>query len=167
MGAINATIIQIKAPDNCSTPLVWSWYHVKSNNSTIVHHTVLMDPCGAEVRIIGANTSIPQIPSPWLLCFPGRYVGKFKCVMLQHILMIDTLSSSSKIVHRHHKSILVLVKAWCYQATSHFLDQCWLNSMSYFGVTRGQWVYNICGIFMLKKYGKCGYIYISSVQARS
>ena len=35
---------------------------------------------------------------------------------------------------------LVQVMAWCCQATSHYLSQCWLRSMSPNGVTRPQWV---------------------------
>ena len=38
------------------------------------------------------------------------------------------------------KSTLVQVVAWCRQATSHYLSQCWLRSMSPNGVTRPQWV---------------------------
>ena len=30
--------------------------------------------------------------------------------------------------------------AWCHQATSHYLSQCWPSSMSPYGVTRPQWV---------------------------
>ena len=38
------------------------------------------------------------------------------------------------------KSTLVQVMAWCRQATSHYLSQCWPRSMSPNGVTRPQWV---------------------------
>ena len=38
------------------------------------------------------------------------------------------------------KSTLVQVMAWCRQATSHYLCQCWPSSMSPYGVTRSQWV---------------------------
>ena len=31
--------------------------------------------------------------------------------------------------------------AWCHQATSHYLNQCWPRSMSPYGVTRPQWVH--------------------------
>ena len=41
------------------------------------------------------------------------------------------------------KSTLVQVMAWCRQATSHYLSQCWPSSMSPYGVTRPQWVNNI------------------------
>ena len=38
------------------------------------------------------------------------------------------------------KSTLVQVMAWCHQATSHYLSQCWPRFMSPNGVTRPQWV---------------------------
>ena len=38
------------------------------------------------------------------------------------------------------KSTLVQVMAWCCQATSHYLGQCWPRSMSPNGITRPQWV---------------------------
>ena len=40
------------------------------------------------------------------------------------------------------KSALVQVMAWCRQATSHYLSQCWLSSLSPYGVARPQWVDN-------------------------
>ena len=30
--------------------------------------------------------------------------------------------------------------AWCHQATSHYLNQCWQRSTTPYGVTRPQWV---------------------------
>ena len=38
------------------------------------------------------------------------------------------------------KSTLVQVMAWCRQAPSHYLSQCWPRSMSPYDVTRPQWV---------------------------
>ena len=38
------------------------------------------------------------------------------------------------------KSTLAQVMAWCLQATSHYLSQCWPRSLSPYGVTRPQWV---------------------------
>ena len=38
------------------------------------------------------------------------------------------------------KSTLVQVTAWCRQATSHYLNQGWLRSLSQYGATRPQWV---------------------------
>ena len=34
------------------------------------------------------------------------------------------------------KSTLVQVMAWCHQATSHYLSQCWPRSLSPYGITR-------------------------------
>ena len=33
--------------------------------------------------------------------------------------------------------------AWCHQATSHYLSQCWPRSLSPYGVTRPQWVNSV------------------------
>ena len=38
------------------------------------------------------------------------------------------------------KSTLVQVMAWCRQATSHYLNQCWPRSPMPYGVTGPQWV---------------------------
>ena len=40
----------------------------------------------------------------------------------------------------NHQSTLIQVMAWCRQATSHYLSQCWPRSMSPYDVTRPQWV---------------------------
>ena len=38
------------------------------------------------------------------------------------------------------ESALVQVMAWCHQARSHYLSQCWPRSMWPYGITRPQWV---------------------------
>ena len=38
------------------------------------------------------------------------------------------------------KSTLVQVMAWCRQATSHYLSQCWFSSLLPYGVARPKWV---------------------------
>ena len=43
------------------------------------------------------------------------------------------------------KSTLVQVMAWCRQATSHYLSQCWPRSMTLYGITRPQWVNSFYG----------------------
>ena len=61
-------------------------------------------------------------------------------------LVIDGWGTSSEIALKllsldltDNKSTLVQVMAWCRQATSHYLSQCWLRSMSPYGVTGSQW----------------------------
>ena len=44
------------------------------------------------------------------------------------------------------QSTLVQVMAWCCQATSHYLSQCWPRSLSPYGVTRPQWVKTRVGL---------------------
>ena len=39
-----------------------------------------------------------------------------------------------------YSTILVQVMAWCSQATSHYLSQCWTRSLLPHGVTRPEWV---------------------------
>ena len=41
-------------------------------------------------------------------------------------------------------STLVQVMAWCRQATSHYLSQCWSRSMSSYGATRPHWFNPYC-----------------------
>ena len=49
------------------------------------------------------------------------------------------------------KSTLVQVMAWCRQATSHYLSQCWARSPMPYGVTRPQWVkYYTCTIYLMR-----------------
>ena len=63
------------------------------------------------------------------------------------ILIIDGGGISYEIALRwlplnfnDEKSTLVQVMAWCRQATSHYLTQCWPRFLSPYGVTRPQWV---------------------------
>ena len=78
---------------------------------------------------------------------PGGFDHSLKLVNFKLISMINILSIFCEIAIRwmpQHLtdlwSILVQVMAWCYQATSHYLSQCWHRSMSPYDVTRPQWV---------------------------
>ena len=55
------------------------------------------------------------------------------------------------------KSALVQVMAWCRQATSHFLSQCWLRFISPFGITRLEWVNQVWKLILVSsvKYATC------------
>ena len=78
---------------------------------------------------------------------PVRFQRNFTKVILQLILVIDGWSISCKIVLKWMPmdladglSTLVQVMAWCRQAISHYLSQCWPRSLSPSGVTWPQWV---------------------------
>ena len=81
----------------------------------------------------------------------GRSLCDFKNVIFNLALLIGIFKSSYDNVLRwkpqdltDDKSALVQVMAWCRQATSHYLSQCWLRSPMPYGVTRPQWVKQYC-----------------------
>ena len=94
-------------------------------------------------------------PMLWHLCeancsLTHRPLGNlneiFRC-NFQAILVIDGWGISCEITLRwmslnltDDKSTLVQVMAWCRQATSHYLSQCWPRSLSPYDVIRPQWV---------------------------
>ena len=74
-----------------------------------------------------------------------------KNVIFNLVLLIGILRSSHDSALRwipqdltDDKSTLVQVMAWRRQATSHYLSQCWLSSLSPYGVARLQWVNTAC-----------------------
>ena len=78
---------------------------------------------------------------------PGRFDWNFKLRIFMLILVIGGWGIFREIALRwkseglpDDKSILGQVMAWCRQATSHYLSQCWPRSMSPHGVTWPQWV---------------------------
>ena len=78
---------------------------------------------------------------------PGRFQFNFRKVIFKLNLVNGGWGISYKIALRwmpqdltDDKSTLVQVMAWCRQATSHYLSQCWPRSTSPNGVTRPQWV---------------------------
>ena len=81
---------------------------------------------------------------------PGRFQFHFRLVILKLTLVNGGWGISYEIALRwmplditDDKSTLVQVMAWCRQATSHYLTQCWPRSMSPNGVTNPQWVKDI------------------------
>ena len=96
-------------------------------------------------------------PAHWHICgtmgrwvnslAPGGFQFNFKYVIFKLTSVNGGWGISFEITLRwmpldltDDKSALVQVMAWCHQATSHFLSQCWPRSMSPNGVTRPQWV---------------------------
>ena len=78
---------------------------------------------------------------------PGRFQINIRKVIFKLTLVNGGWCISYEIALRwmpqdltDDKSTLVKVMAWCRQATSHYLSQCWPRSMSPNGVTRPQWV---------------------------
>ena len=77
---------------------------------------------------------------------PGRFQFHFSEVILKLTLVNGGWGVSYEIALRwmpqdlaDDKSTLVQVMAWCRQAASHYLSQCWPRSMSPNDVTRPLW----------------------------
>ena len=80
----------------------------------------------------------------------GNFAWNLGQVIFKQILVIDGWGISCNIAliwmsldFTDDQSTLVQVMAWCRQATSHYLSQCWPRSQSPYGVTRPQWVNHI------------------------
>ena len=78
---------------------------------------------------------------------PGKFEWNFRYVIFKQLLMIYGWGISWEIARwsmsldfTDDQSTSVQVMAWCRQATSHYLRQCWPRSMSPYGVTRLQCV---------------------------
>ena len=78
---------------------------------------------------------------------PGRFEWNFIQVILKLISVINGWGIFCEMIPRrmcldltYDKSTLVQVMAWCRQATSHYLNQCWPRSLPPYGVTRPQCV---------------------------
>ena len=73
---------------------------------------------------------------------PGKFWLNFRHVICKEILLIDGWGISCEIAliwmsldFTDDQSTLVQVMAWCRQATSHYLNQCWPRSLPLYGVT--------------------------------
>ena len=78
---------------------------------------------------------------------PGKFEWHFRYWIFQIITVINGWGISCELALRwmlrdltDDKLTSVQVMAWCRQATSHYLSQCWPRSLSPYGVTRPQWV---------------------------
>ena len=68
---------------------------------------------------------------------PGRFKINFSSVIFNLILVVNGwgISCETALIwmsldYTYNKSTLVQVMAWCRQATSHYLSQCWPRSLS-------------------------------------
>ena len=95
--------------------------------------------------MIGTRMVVPTMVINSLA--PGKFELNFRYLIFQIISVIDGWVISCELDLRwmslnltDDKSTLVQVMAWCRQATSHYLSQCWTRTLSPYGVTRPQWV---------------------------
>ena len=86
-------------------------------------------------------------PGGTSLMAPGKLEWNFRHAIIKEISVIDGWVISWEIAliwmsldSTEDQSTLVQVMAWCLQATSHYLSQCWPRSLLPYSVTRPQWV---------------------------
>ena len=93
---------------------------------------------------------LTELIGPWEICmkyYISNFQANFSDWWLRHLLwncpqlMVTGLTDD--------KSTLGQVSAWCHQATSHYLRQCWPRSMSPYGVTGPQWVNMIWMLYVI------------------
>ena len=99
-----------------------------------------------EFKITAASTKGHWVNS----LAPGKFEWNLSYVIFKQILVIDGWGICGEIDRiwmsldfTDDQLTLVQVMAWCRQATSHYLSQCWPRSLSPSGVTRPQWVNGI------------------------
>ena len=98
----------------------------------ICHHgNLYLDYCTGSVNFLLflCETSIKSLA-------PGKFECNFRHVIFKQILVIHGWGISCEIAliwmsldFTDVQSILVQVMAWCRQAPSHYLSQCWLRSL--------------------------------------
>ena len=112
-----------------------SWTSVDRGNTDRLIHIQYMSPC---------VITRPQ----WVNSLaPGRFQFNFREVIFNLTLVNGGWGTSYEIAFRwmpldltDDKSTLVKVMAWCRQATSHYLKQCWPISLPPYAVNMPQWV---------------------------
>ena len=113
--------------------------------ATSYHSTLWSSPTTKATRLF--HSLHAQHKSRFNSLAPGRFEQNFRQVIFKLISVTDGWGISCKIALRcmlldltDDKSTLIEVMAWCRQAPSHYLSQCWPRSLSPYGVTRPQWV---------------------------
>ena len=105
-------------------------------------------------KVHGANMGPTWVMSA--PCWP--HVGPMKLVIsevmdtgyslvCEHFLWnCSQVTECNRVCTFDDKSTLVQVMAWCSQATSNYLSQCWARSILPYGITRSHWgrVMHIC-----------------------
>ena len=114
------------------------WYQFNSSQLLMKHLYLVSVVCRLGVQQAG------PILTHWPL---GKFEWNFRYVIFKQILVIGAWGISCEIAliwmsldFTDAQSTLVQVMAWCRQAASHYLSQCWPRFLSPYGVTRPQWV---------------------------
>ena len=143
--------------------LVRKWIHFDWNFTEFCSQVSNIDYASTLVLVmVWCHTGDKQLPEPvwtmtlnelntsplhdWILSSinslaPGKFQLNFRHVIFKQILVIDGWGISCEIAliwvsldFTDDQSTLVQVMAWCRQATSHYLSQCWPSSLASLGL---------------------------------
>ena len=133
---------------------------VSSLSSDTIPHRIIQVKVLADIlsnhygcHIFPSNDTRQHEQQVFNILSPGRRGGNFKSWMFRLNGVADDLMQNSSLGTRRkialrwmpenfttEMSTLHQVMAWCPQAPSHYLMQCWPRSFSPYGTTRPQWV---------------------------
>ena len=127
------------------TALQWIPQNAFDDKSTLVQ---IMAWCCQAIRLYLSQCWPRPIWPQWVNPMAsGKFEWNFWYVIFKQILVIDAWGISCEIAliwmsqdFTDNQSTLVQVMAWCRQATSHYLSQCWPRSLPQYGVSTPQWV---------------------------
>ena len=138
---------------SCLGQCTWDHIHdmmwVSGNWGLLQYHSTSWYQYLQAVIIMVVTNSLAPGRCGWYLnsLAPRRFERNFRKVIFKLILVIDVWGISCEIVLTwmpqdltDDKSSLVQVMAWCCQATSHYLNQCWPSSLSPYSIIRPQWI---------------------------
>ena len=139
-----------------------SFREIVVNSSRLCQNQVLLGFSMIQVNVGSGNGLVPDSTKPWPKSkklygvsrpqwvnslAPGKFEWNFRHVIFKQILVVDGWGISCEIAliwmsldFTDDQSTLVHAMAWCRQAASHYLSQCWPSSLVPYGVTRPQWV---------------------------
>ena len=129
----------------------WTPWNIKlQRNPNQNFYTFIQGNAFENVRKLAVILPRPQCANNWNRfnsLAPVRSECDSKNVIFNLVLLIGFFRSShdNALQWMPHdftddKWTLVQVMACCRQATNHYLSQCWLSSLSPYGVARPQWV---------------------------
>ena len=149
VGFVDIYNLQARTQSNDPGPRVTKKFHVKINLVNRNFRTWLLIGGQYSCQLIRSHfrTSLSADMDFFNSLVPGKFEWNFRHAIFKQILVIDCWGISCEIAllwmsldFTDDQSTLVQVMAWCHQATSHYLSQCWPRSLLPYGITRPQWV---------------------------
>ena len=131
---------------SCGIAIIWMSLDFTDDQSTLVQVMVWSRQAASHYL----SQCWPRSLSPhgltrpqWVKSFaPMRCSCDLELVIFKTHIRIDFLWKCPEMnaTQHHWGSALVQVMAWCHQAGSHYLSQCWPSPVMPYGVTGLQWV---------------------------